>query len=108
MVARNPPGSSAMRIALLVFSFACASASASSSGNKARYDGIASAIARGDAPKTTSILVMRGGAVEYQQYFGEATPETLHDTRSATKSLTALAVGIALGRQLLPGLEAPA
>ena len=93
-----------MRIALLALSLACAS----SSGARSRYGGIAGALARGDAPKTTSILVMRGGAVEYEQYFGEATPETLHNTRSATKSLTALAVGIALGRQALPGLDAPA
>lgn len=74
----------------------------------ARYDGIAEALARGDAPKTTSVLVTRGDEVAYERYFAGATPETLHDTRSATKSLTALAVGIAIDRRALPGLDAPA
>lgn len=72
------------------------------------YAGIADAIARGDAPKTSSVLVMRGDAIEYERYFGDATAETLHDTRSATKSLTALAVGVAIDRHALSGLGARA
>lgn len=72
------------------------------------FDGIATSIERGDAPKTTSVLIMRGDATLYEQYFNGATAETLHNTRSATKSLTALAVGIALDRRVLPGLDAPA
>ena len=91
-----------MRIALIALCLAC------STGNQNRYGGIAAALTRGDAPKTTSILVMRSGAIAYEQYFGVATPETLHDTRSATKSLTALAVGIAIGRNVLPGVSTPA
>jgi CubicO group peptidase (beta-lactamase class C family) len=74
----------------------------------AAFEGIAKAIERGDAPKTTSVLVMRGDAILYEQYFNGATAATRHNTRSATKSLTALAVGIALDRHLLPGLDAPA
>jgi CubicO group peptidase (beta-lactamase class C family) len=77
-------------------------------GTSAHDDGIARAIERGDAPDTTSVLVMRGAAIEYEHYFGGATAETLHDTRSSTKSLTALAVGIAIDRHVLPGLDAPA
>jgi CubicO group peptidase (beta-lactamase class C family) len=76
--------------------------------SKARYDGIERALARGDAPKTTSVLVMRGPAIEYERYFADANADTLHDTRSATKSLTALAVGIAIERHALSGLTAPA
>jgi len=56
-----------------------------------------------DAPKITSVLVMRGDAIAYEQYFNGATAATLHNTRSATKSLTALAVGIAIDRHALPG-----
>lgn len=92
-----------MQIATILCFLACACA-----GGKARYDGVARAIARGDAPKTTSVMVMRGAAIEYEHYFGDATADTLHDTRSATKSLTALAVGIAVERHALPGLDAPA
>ena len=92
-----------MRIVIVLCWLACAC-----SGGKARYDGIARAIERGDAPKTTSVLVMRGQAIEYERYFGDANAATLHDTRSATKSLTALAVGVAIDRRALAGLAAPA
>jgi CubicO group peptidase (beta-lactamase class C family) len=81
---------------------------AACAGSRSRYDGIAGAVERGDTPKTTSVLVMRGSTIEYERYFAGATAETLHDTRSAGKSLTALAVGAAIGRRVLPGLDAPA
>ena len=93
----------AMRIVIIMCWLTCACGA-----TRARYDGVAQAIARGDAPRTTSVLVMRGPAIDYERYFADATAETLHDTRSATKSLTALAVGIALDRRALPGLAAPA
>ncbi|MEJ7601724.1 MAG: serine hydrolase [Kofleriaceae bacterium] len=63
--------------------------------------GLAPALARGDAPDTTSVLVRRGGATVFERYFEGATADTLHDTRSATKSLTALAVAIAIDHELL-------
>src|SRR5262249_43681199 len=72
------------------------------------FDGIARAIERGVAPKTTSVLVMRGDAIVYERYFDGATAATLHNTRSATKPLTALAIGIAIERGALPGVDAPA
>ena len=86
-------------VAVCVLACACG-------GSKARYEGIARAIARGDVPKTTSVLVMHGEKLEYERYFGDATAETLHDTRSTTKSLTALAVGIAIARHAVAGLSA--
>ncbi len=92
-----------MKLAIAVCWLACACGS-----TRARYEGVARAIANGDAPKTTSVLVMRGSAVDYERYFADATADTLHDTRSATKSLTALAVGIAVDRHALPGVSAPA
>jgi len=51
---------------------------------------------------------MRHGAIDYEAYFNGATADTLHDTRSATKTITALAVGAALDAKLLPSLSAPA
>jgi len=77
-------------------------------GGKQATFGVAAALERGDAPKTTSVLVLRGDAIVYEQYFNGATASTLHDTRSATKSLTSLTVGIAIERKVLPGLDAPA
>jgi len=97
-----------MRRAIIVGWFAAGLLGAGCGGHKARYGGLEQALARGDAPKTTSVLVMRGGAIDYERYFEGATADTLHDTRSSTKSLTALAVGVAIDRGALSGLAAPA
>jgi CubicO group peptidase (beta-lactamase class C family) len=93
-----------MRIALLI-AVACVACK-----GKAAHDfsAIDAAIARGDAPKTTSVLVVHGDKTVYEHYFNGSSAEALHDTRSATKSLTSLAVGIALDRHVLPSLDAPA
>ena len=74
----------------------------------APYGGVAAAIARGEAPRTTSVLVMRSGAIEHEAHFNGSGPETLQDTRSVGKSITALAVGIAIQRGAIPSVAAPA
>jgi CubicO group peptidase (beta-lactamase class C family) len=91
----------AMRSAWLLILLACGAP-------RPEADGIARALQRGVAPNTTSVLIMRGDAIVYERYFDGATAATLHDTRSATKSLTALAIGIAIERGALPGVGAPA
>ena len=67
-----------------------------------------SAIARGDFPKTASVLVVRDGKLVYEEYFGEGGREVLNDSRSATKSITSLAVGVAIGTGAISSLRAPA
>lgn len=91
-----------MRIALLIALAAC------TKHHAADYAGIDAAVARGDAPKTTSVMIVRGATTLYEHYFNGSSAEALHDTRSATKSLTSLAVGIALDRHLIPSLDTPA
>jgi CubicO group peptidase (beta-lactamase class C family) len=70
------------------------------------FAGVAAAIERGEVPKTTSVLVMQRGVLVSEQYFAGADVETLHDTRSVGKSFTALAVGIAVEKQIISGLDA--
>jgi CubicO group peptidase (beta-lactamase class C family) len=66
------------------------------------------------------LIVLRGGKLVLERYFsgrdnargrdlGEVTfkPETLHDMRSVSKSITALLYGIALANGKVPPLEAP-
>ncbi len=60
------------------------------------------AIDRGEYPKTTSILIVRNGRLAYEQYFGEGSQEFLNNTRSATKFLTTLALGAAIGDHAIP------
>jgi CubicO group peptidase (beta-lactamase class C family) len=66
------------------------------------------AVSKGDYPKTTSVLIVRDGKLVYEEYFGEGSPELLNDTRSATKSITSLAVGAAIGEGALPSQRAGA
>lgn len=64
------------------------------------------ALADGLAPDTTSVLIARDGVLVYERYFGDSDRETLHDARSATKSVTALLVGAAIDRGRLAGVQA--
>jgi len=59
------------------------------------------AIARGEFPKTTSVLIIRKGQLAYERYFGEGNADLLNDTRSAMKAITALAVGVAIGNRAI-------
>ena len=58
--------------------------------------GLNDAVAKGVYPKTTSVLVVRGGKLVYEAYFGDGSSDLLNDTRSATKSITSLAIGAAI------------
>ncbi len=58
------------------------------------------AIRAGDFKKIGSVVVARHGKLVYERYFdGDAS--TLRDTRSATKSITDILVGIAIGEKKL-------
>src|SRR5215472_9794283 len=63
------------------------------------------AIHRGDFKKIGSVLLARHGKLVYEAYF-EGGPDTLRDTRSATKSITDVLVGIAIGEKKLSGVQA--
>lgn len=63
------------------------------------------ALEAGDYPETTSVLVLKDDAVLYEAYFGAGGPEALNNTRSATKSVTALAIGAAIGDGFIAGVD---
>src|SRR5579864_7335373 len=63
-----------------------------------------SAIRAGDFKKIGSVLVARGGKLAYEGYF-DGDARTLRDTRSATKSITDILVGIAIGEKKLSGVN---
>ncbi len=54
-------------------------------------------IADGKLGKVTSVIVEQGGEIKYEKYFGKGGPEVRNDIRSAAKSITALAIGQAIG-----------
>lgn len=58
-------------------------------------------------PNTTSVLLLKDGKLVFERYFGEGGLELLNDTRSATKSVTALAVLAAIADGELDSLDEP-
>lgn len=59
-------------------------------------------------PDTTSVLVHRNGKLVFERYFGSGGINVLNNTRSATKTLTALVVGQAIADGSLRSADAPA
>lgn len=60
-----------------------------------------------ELPAFDSLLVYRGDALVFEEYFHEYDGDTPHQLRSATKTLMALLVGAALDRGAIASLDAP-
>ena len=73
----------------------------------ARLEAMERAIAAGEFQKITSVAIARDGRLVYERYFAGADVETRHNTRSTTKTVTGMLVGIAIDRGLLSGVDAP-
>ncbi|MEZ5471579.1 MAG: serine hydrolase [Marinicella sp.] len=55
--------------------------------------------------KMTSVVVSHNQQIIYEQYANQANQNTQHDMRSASKSLTSLAIGLAIKEGLLKGVD---
>lgn len=71
-----------------------------------RLQAMEAAIRSGEFKKITSVLIARNGKLVYEAYL-DGDAGTLRDTRSATKSVTDMLVGLAIERGLLSGVDAP-
>jgi len=71
-----------------------------------RLQRMESAIRAGEFQKVTSLLLVRHGKLAYEAYFNGADAGTLQNTRSATKTVTGMLLGIAIDRKHLSGVEA--
>ncbi|MES2055328.1 MAG: serine hydrolase [Pseudomonadota bacterium] len=60
-----------------------------------------------DHPDLRGVVVMRGGRIIAERYYNGETADTLHDVRSAGKSITSLLVGIALDRRKIRSVNDP-
>jgi CubicO group peptidase (beta-lactamase class C family) len=81
-------------------------ASAAASGlSEAKLKSLEADIRAGKFVKISSVLVARHGKLIYEGYF-DGDGSTLRDTRSATKSITDMLVGIAIDEHKLSGVDA--
>lgn len=62
-------------------------------------------IADGKLKKIVSVAIEQNGHIVYSHHFRKTTADTLHDIRSAGKSLTALAIGIAIDEGKLKSVD---
>lgn len=65
------------------------------------------AIRSGDLKKINSVLIARNGKLIYEAYFNGSNADAFQDTRSATKSITDILIGIAIDKKILRGVTAP-
>jgi CubicO group peptidase (beta-lactamase class C family) len=72
-----------------------------------RLDAMQKAIEAGDFKKVTSVLIARHGKLAYERYFTGSNAEEFQNTRSATKTVTGMLVGIALDKHLLNSVDTP-
>ena len=76
-------------------------------GQTAPFDAMDAAIRAGDFKQITSVVISRDGEILHEAYFNGADAATLHNTRSCTKTVTGMLIGIAIDRGLLAGVQAP-
>ncbi|MDX1455547.1 MAG: serine hydrolase [Gammaproteobacteria bacterium] len=69
--------------------------------------GIDQGMAEGDYRKLSSVLVLRHGQLVFERYFEGADAATLHNTRSLTKSVTAMLLGAAIDRGAIADVKSP-
>jgi len=74
------------------------------SGLPLQLPALESAVAKGELKRIGSVLVARHGQLLYERYF-EGDAQTPRDTRSATKSITGMLVGLAIADHALSGVS---
>jgi CubicO group peptidase (beta-lactamase class C family) len=75
--------------------------------DSARLEAMQKAVDAGEFKKITSVLVARHGKLAYEHYFNGSNPEEFQNTRSATKTVTGILIGIAIDKDLLRSVDTP-
>jgi len=65
------------------------------------FDAVTSAVKAGEFKQVTSVVVARHGKLVYENYFDGEGADSLRNTRSVTKTITGMLVGLAIDQQRL-------
>ena len=75
--------------------------------SEAKLAAMVSAIRAGEFKQITSVVIARHGKMVFESYFDEGGAESLRNTRSVTKTITGMLIGIAIEKGQLAGVDAP-
>jgi len=82
------------------------SAPAAEGMSAAKLEAMSAAIKGGQFQQITSVLIARHGKTVFEAYY-DGDAQTRRNTRSTTKTVTAMLAGAAIARSALPGVDAP-
>ncbi|MFT3807055.1 serine hydrolase domain-containing protein [Arenimonas sp.] len=93
---------------LRLFSFFLATAVAlpAMAADDRRFDDITRAVEAGEYKQVTSVLIAQNGKLVYEHYFDEGGAEARRNTRSATKTIAGMLVGLAIADGKIAGVDA--
>lgn len=83
-------------------------AATSAAAQNAAFDEVTRAVAAGEFKQITSVVVARDGRIVYEHYFDDGGAEARRNTRSATKTVAGMLLGLAIADGKLPNAQAPA
>jgi len=92
-------------VLILIATFGQATASAAEQWTKQDTENLTVEIEKGEYKTVTSVLVYQHGNIHFEGYFNGADAATLHDTRSATKTVTSMLVGAAISDVLIANVD---
>jgi len=67
-------------------------------------DELTTTIRAGSFGEVTSVLIWRGGEMLYERYFDDVGVDGLRNSRSATKTVTGMLVGLAVQTGVIDGV----
>lgn len=90
-----------------LIAISCALAAAPAFAQSPTFDEVTRSVTAGDFKQITSVVVARDGKVLYEHYFDDGGAEARRNTRSVTKTVAGMLLGIAIAEGKIPNAQAP-